>query len=521
MLVRRAEDGEGFTFHPLLREFLLERLAEERGEEERRRLHAAVAPAIAEAGRSDRGDRALDRGGALARGGGGDRAGGPGARPDLGRPDASAGSRCFPPTRGSCRRFDRCRASSRGGRGTIRARPRSFARRSDGFERAPGSASRVAGALRARRLALLDRGVRRARRARRWLESHRRARGRRAGARDGDLRRRRLRDDRPLRGVRSTGGRGACASRRRSPPPGRGPPARLPRHAAGPPRRGARGSDGGRAGARAVRPLQPAALLPLHARVHVRRARPHRRGASHLEASARGGARREAVPSSSTRPTPGARSSTPSRDAWPRPRPSSPTTRAARWAGRPASEISPRRPWRRCVATSIETVDHGERALDVVSAGPGRVHPPDRGRARPGLRRRGARRTARERCWRARCRSSTRPSRGRADASSGGACSRCAPGSATSRATVEGADADLALFWEEAGKTLPHTLRREWRRLRPVIWAALERGSLRARGDDRGDRRRIPGGPAAGRLPRPSRARRCGRAALGAGHQVG
>jgi DNA-binding SARP family transcriptional activator len=50
MLVRRA-DGEGaFAYHPLLREFLLERLGGEGGEEERRRLHGAVAPAIAEAG---------------------------------------------------------------------------------------------------------------------------------------------------------------------------------------------------------------------------------------------------------------------------------------------------------------------------------------------------------------------------------------------------------------------------------------------------------------------------------------
>jgi ATP/maltotriose-dependent transcriptional regulator MalT/DNA-binding SARP family transcriptional activator len=41
-----------------------------------------------------------------------------------------------------------------------------------------------------------------------------------------------------------------------------------------------------------------------------------------------------------------------------------------------------------------------------------------------------------------------------------------------------GADADLRLFWEEAGETLRHTLRREWVRLREPVWAALERGAL-------------------------------------------
>jgi DNA-binding SARP family transcriptional activator len=43
---------------------------------------------------------------------------------------------------------------------------------------------------------------------------------------------------------------------------------------------------------------------------------------------------------------------------------------------------------------------------------------------------------------------------------------------------VEGSEADLKLFWAEAGKTLPHVLRREWVRLQPVVWSALERGAL-------------------------------------------
>ncbi len=41
-----------------------------------------------------------------------------------------------------------------------------------------------------------------------------------------------------------------------------------------------------------------------------------------------------------------------------------------------------------------------------------------------------------------------------------------------------GSDADLLRFWEEAGETLPHLLRREWVRLEAVVWAALERGVL-------------------------------------------
>jgi ATP/maltotriose-dependent transcriptional regulator MalT/DNA-binding SARP family transcriptional activator len=49
--VRRVEEGgePAFAYHPLVREFLLER-ARERGVEEWRRLHALVAPAVAEAG---------------------------------------------------------------------------------------------------------------------------------------------------------------------------------------------------------------------------------------------------------------------------------------------------------------------------------------------------------------------------------------------------------------------------------------------------------------------------------------
>jgi DNA-binding SARP family transcriptional activator/tetratricopeptide (TPR) repeat protein len=49
VLMRRVDDG-AFAYHPLLREFLLERLREERGPEELRRLNATVAPAVAEAG---------------------------------------------------------------------------------------------------------------------------------------------------------------------------------------------------------------------------------------------------------------------------------------------------------------------------------------------------------------------------------------------------------------------------------------------------------------------------------------
>jgi DNA-binding SARP family transcriptional activator len=41
-------------------------------------------------------------------------------------------------------------------------------------------------------------------------------------------------------------------------------------------------------------------------------------------------------------------------------------------------------------------------------------------------------------------------------------------------------DGDLRLFWAEAGETLPHTLRREWVRLEEPVWGALERGALEA-----------------------------------------
>lgn len=50
VLLRRMNAGEAFAYHPLLREFLVERLHAEQGDEERRRLHVAVAPAIADAG---------------------------------------------------------------------------------------------------------------------------------------------------------------------------------------------------------------------------------------------------------------------------------------------------------------------------------------------------------------------------------------------------------------------------------------------------------------------------------------
>ena len=50
MLVRPAGEADGFAYHPLLRELLLSRLAVERTEEERRRLHGAVGGAVAEGG---------------------------------------------------------------------------------------------------------------------------------------------------------------------------------------------------------------------------------------------------------------------------------------------------------------------------------------------------------------------------------------------------------------------------------------------------------------------------------------
>jgi ATP/maltotriose-dependent transcriptional regulator MalT/DNA-binding SARP family transcriptional activator len=49
VLIRRVSDGGAFTYHPLLREFLLERL-DERGPDARRMLHAAVAPVVAQEG---------------------------------------------------------------------------------------------------------------------------------------------------------------------------------------------------------------------------------------------------------------------------------------------------------------------------------------------------------------------------------------------------------------------------------------------------------------------------------------
>jgi ATP/maltotriose-dependent transcriptional regulator MalT/DNA-binding SARP family transcriptional activator len=50
LLVRSIDGGEGFAYHPLLREFLLERLREVRDEDARMRLHATVAPAVAASG---------------------------------------------------------------------------------------------------------------------------------------------------------------------------------------------------------------------------------------------------------------------------------------------------------------------------------------------------------------------------------------------------------------------------------------------------------------------------------------
>jgi DNA-binding SARP family transcriptional activator len=50
MVMRRVDDEQAFAYHPLLRELLLERLEVEHGGEERRRLHRAVAPAVAASG---------------------------------------------------------------------------------------------------------------------------------------------------------------------------------------------------------------------------------------------------------------------------------------------------------------------------------------------------------------------------------------------------------------------------------------------------------------------------------------
>jgi LuxR family transcriptional regulator, maltose regulon positive regulatory protein len=50
LLVRHLDQPQAWAYHPLLREFLLERLAIERDEDERRRLHAAIAPVVAEEG---------------------------------------------------------------------------------------------------------------------------------------------------------------------------------------------------------------------------------------------------------------------------------------------------------------------------------------------------------------------------------------------------------------------------------------------------------------------------------------
>ena len=50
MLVRRHGGERGFSYHPLLREFLSDRARAELAPGERRRLHAAVAPAVADGG---------------------------------------------------------------------------------------------------------------------------------------------------------------------------------------------------------------------------------------------------------------------------------------------------------------------------------------------------------------------------------------------------------------------------------------------------------------------------------------
>ena len=50
LLVRYVDGSGAFAYHPLLREFLIECLRERRGDDERRRLNAAVAPAVADTG---------------------------------------------------------------------------------------------------------------------------------------------------------------------------------------------------------------------------------------------------------------------------------------------------------------------------------------------------------------------------------------------------------------------------------------------------------------------------------------
>ncbi|MFL5891592.1 MAG: BTAD domain-containing putative transcriptional regulator [Solirubrobacterales bacterium] len=50
VLVRRTDDGQGFAYHPLVRELLVERLQAERTDDDQRRLHAAAAVADADAG---------------------------------------------------------------------------------------------------------------------------------------------------------------------------------------------------------------------------------------------------------------------------------------------------------------------------------------------------------------------------------------------------------------------------------------------------------------------------------------
>jgi ATP/maltotriose-dependent transcriptional regulator MalT/DNA-binding SARP family transcriptional activator len=50
LLLRAIDDGEAFAYHPLLREFLLERLRGLNDDQRRMRLHARVAPAVAAGG---------------------------------------------------------------------------------------------------------------------------------------------------------------------------------------------------------------------------------------------------------------------------------------------------------------------------------------------------------------------------------------------------------------------------------------------------------------------------------------
>ena len=270
------------------------------------------------------------------------------------------------------------------GRGRPHARGEVLRDAVRGFGEHPEPTRGVAGTLRARRLAVLDRGVRGARPRRRRLECPRGGGRRGAGAGHRRLRCGRLRDDRPLRGVGPAGRRGQYPSRRRAARSCRDPQAGLPRYAARPPGPGAHRADGGGTRAPALRPLQSAALLHLHARVHARRAWPHRGSHPHLEAGARGrtgGGGPILVDTTYA----WCAQLTPSRGTSRRRRRSSPTTRGGRWDGRRASAISRGPLWRRCAAMRPRPWSAASERSRSSPRAP-RFHPSHRGRARSRLR---------------------------------------------------------------------------------------------------------------------------------------